>query len=248
MTTTALITGANKGIGFETARLLGERGFTVLVGARSEAGEGAARTLRERGLDARSLRIDVTDDASIERARAEVGAEFGRLDVLVNNAGIASSTAVGTRGGPSTATRAAMREIYETNVFGLVAVTNAFLPLLRRADAARIVNVSSQVGSFRSVGTPGESLWYVTTIPYPTSKTAVNMITLMYAKELADTPIKVNSADPGYCSTDLTGRTGERTPEQGALVSVALATLPADGPSGRFFTDGDPTLNEPLPW
>ncbi|KPH97832.1 short-chain dehydrogenase/reductase SDR [Actinobacteria bacterium OK006] len=248
MTLIALITGANKGIGYETARLLGERGMTVLVGARNEElGQKAALALREADVDARFLQIDVTDDASVQRAADRVDAEYGRLDVLVNNAGIVGDVE-GARGGPSAATRAALRQVFEANVFGVVAVTNAFLPLLRSAEAARIVNISSEVGSLTFMSDPEHPLHRLATIPYPASKTALNMVTVMYAKELRDTPIKVNAANPSHCVTDLTGNTGSRTPEQGALVSVTLATLPTDGPSGRFWGDGAPAADAELPW
>ena len=230
MTKIALVTGANKGIGYETARLLGERGMTVLVGARDEAlGEKAASAL-----GARFLRIDVSDDSSIAQAAETVAADYGRLDVLVNNAGITGSA----RGGPSETTRAALRQVFGTNVFGLVAVTNAFLPLLRKAGSARIVNVSSEVGSFASMTDPANPLSAMAAIAYPTSKTAVNMITVMYAKELRGTDIKVNASIPGHCATDLTRQTGDRTAADGAAVSLALATLPDDGPTGLVFTDG----------
>ncbi|BCY09751.1 SDR family NAD(P)-dependent oxidoreductase [Actinoplanes sp. L3-i22] len=233
MTKIALVTGANKGIGYETARLLAEQGMTVLVGARDEElGATAAAAL-----GARFVRLDVSDDDSIARAAELVAAEYGRLDVLVNNAGITGSVE-GARGGPSRTSRAALRQVFETNVFGLVAVTNAFLPLLRKADAARIVNVSSEVGSFTSMTDPANPLSGMAAIVYPTSKTAVNMITVMYAKELAGTGIKVNAAVPGHCATDLTRHTGDRSATDGATVSVHLATLPADGPTGRLLTDG----------
>jgi NAD(P)-dependent dehydrogenase (short-subunit alcohol dehydrogenase family) len=250
MTTNALITGANKGIGFETARLLGERKITVLLGARDKAlGEKAAHTLRERDIDAQFIHLDVTDDASITQAAAWIESEHGKLDILVNNAGIARGDG---RGKPSETTLATLRTVYETNVFGVVAVTNAMLPLLRRAPAARIVNVSSEVGSITSMTDPESPLWPMASVPYPSSKTALNMITAMYAKELRDTPIKVNAANPGYCATDLNRNSGFRTAEQGAEVSVHLATLPEDGPSGVLWgyvwtTDGTDT-NDVLAW
>ncbi len=232
--TIALITGANKGIGYETARALGAQGATVLVGARdAEAGQRAADELKQAGIDARPVRLDVTDADSVARAAEWIGAEFGRLDILVNNAAITG----GPQGGAtaSTASIAVLREVFETNVFGLVAVTNAMLPLLREAPAARIVNVSSEVGSVALTTEPQSPMWAMTSIPYGTSKTAVNMITTKYAKELHDTAIKVNAANPGYTATDLNGRSGFRTPEQGAEPSVYLATLSADGPTGILW-------------
>jgi NAD(P)-dependent dehydrogenase (short-subunit alcohol dehydrogenase family) len=235
MTSIALITGANKGIGLATARRLGELGWTVLAGARDEArGRQAEQELRQAGADARFVSLDVTDPESIATAAQWIEAEYGRLDALINNAGIAR----GDWGGrPSQTTLGTLREVYETNVFGVVAMTNAMLPLLRNAPAARIVNVSSEVGSIASSTNPASPLYPMASIPYPSSKTALNMITVMYAKELRDTPIKVNAANPGYCATDLNGRTGFRTPDQGAEVSVFLATLPADGPTGQLWGD-----------
>ncbi|MEV0061419.1 SDR family oxidoreductase [Nocardia sp. NPDC050718] len=231
MTTTALITGANKGIGYETARALAARGMTVLVGAR-DAGRGAAAVekLRAEGADARLIRLDVTDAVSIAAAAAHIDETCGVLDVLVNNAGIA-----GSFGAPSATDPAMMREVFETNVFGAVAVTNAMLPLLRRAKAARIVNVSSEVGSITLMMDPDGPMWPAAAVPYPASKTALTMLTAMYAKELWETPIKVNAANPGYCATDFNADSGFRTAEQGAEVSVHLATLPADGPTGQLW-------------
>jgi NAD(P)-dependent dehydrogenase (short-subunit alcohol dehydrogenase family) len=233
MTTIALITGANKGIGFATAQSLGARGWTVLAGARDEAlGAKAEQELTGAGADTRFVRLDVTDEQSVAAAAAWIEAEYSTLDVLINNAGIARGDGTGK---PSETTLATLRTVYETNVFGLVAVTNAMLPLLRRAPAARIVNVSSEVGSIASMTDPDGPMAGMASIPYPSSKTAVNMITAMYAKELRDTPIKVNAANPGYCATDLNGHHGFRTPEQGAEISVHLATLPPDGPSGLLW-------------
>jgi NAD(P)-dependent dehydrogenase (short-subunit alcohol dehydrogenase family) len=233
MTRIALITGANKGIGYETARLLGARGMTVLVGSRDETlGQKAVHSLRDGGADAHLVQLDVTDDDSIQRAAQWIGERFDHLDVLINNAGVALFDGDGA---PSRTTRSTLQRSFDTNVFGVVAVTNALLPLLRRAEAARIVNVSSEVGSISSMTDPDGPLFQLTGITYPASKTALNMVTAMYAKELAETPIKINAANPGYCATDLNHHNGFRTAEQGASVSVALATLPADGPSGELW-------------
>jgi NAD(P)-dependent dehydrogenase (short-subunit alcohol dehydrogenase family) len=248
-TTIALITGANKGIGLETARQFGARGFTVLAGARDEArGREAERALRGDGFDARFVPLDVTADASVREAADWIEREYGRLDILVNNAGIA-------RGNPPSETDlAAMREVYEVNVFGVIRVTNAMLPLLRRAPAARIVNVSSEVGSISSQTDPASPLARMPAgLAYPSSKTALNMITALYAKELRDTPVKVNAANPGYTKTDLNRNSGFRSVTEGAEASVYLATLPADGPSGILWghlwsEDGPADAYGKLPW
>jgi Dehydrogenases with different specificities (related to short-chain alcohol dehydrogenases) len=250
MTRIALITGANKGIGFATARLLGERGMTVLIGARDAGrGQAAAGALREAGVDAHPVTLDVTDEASIEKAASWIASEFGHLDVLVNNAGIARADGTGR---PSETTLPTLRAVFETNVYGVVAVTNAVLPLLRQGTAPRIVNVSSEVGSISSMTDPDSPLWPIASVPYPASKTALNMVTVMYAKELRDSGIKVNAANPGYCATDLNHNSGFRTAEQGAEVAVHLATLPDDGPTGTLWgylwrTDGTEEYGV-LPW
>ena len=248
-TTIALITGANKGIGLETARQLGARGFTVLAGARDEArGLEAEKALRAGGAEARFVRLDVTDDTSVRQAAGWIEQEYGRLDILVNNAGIARGNL------PSQTDLAAMREVYEVNVFGVIRVTNAMLPLLRRAPAARIVNVSSEVGSISSMTDPGSPLAQMPAgLAYPSSKAALNMITAMYARELRDTPIKVNAANPGYTKTDLNRNSGFRSAAEGAEASVYLATLPADGPSGILWghlwtADGPAGAYGRLPW
>ncbi|MEU0543511.1 SDR family oxidoreductase [Nocardia sp. NPDC005978] len=247
--TTALITGANRSIGFETARQLAERGLTVLVGARdAERGRTATEKLKAEGAQAHFVQLDVTDAESIARAAAWIEAEFGSLDVLVNNAGILGGFDLD--GKPSNTRVPTFAQTLETNVFGVVAVTNALLPLLRRAPAARIVNVSSEVGSIAGMLDTRGPMWPMVSISYPVSKAALNMVTAQYAKELWDTPIKVNAANPGYCATDFNGNTGFRTAAQGAEPSVYLATLPADGPSGQFwgYLWGGDTEYGLLPW
>jgi len=245
----ALVTGANKGIGLETARQLGARGATVLAGAR-DAGRGrdAERALCAEGVDARFVSLDVTSEAAARQAAEWIDAEFGLLDILVNNAGIATSG-----GPPSETSLAGLREVLETNVLGVIAVTNAMLPLLRRAPAGRIVNVSSELGSVTLMSDQSSPMWRLPpSVSYPVSKSALNMVTAMYARELAGTPVKVNAANPGYCATDLNGHSGPRPAGEGASVSVHLATLPADGPSGTFWGyrwGGGPAGDyDVLPW
>jgi NAD(P)-dependent dehydrogenase (short-subunit alcohol dehydrogenase family) len=228
----ALITGANKGIGYETARQLGAQDMTVLVGARdADRGREAEQALRDGGADAHFVQLDVTDAKSIERAAEWIEAEYGHLDVLVNNAGTATVARQGYP--PSQTSLADMRAVYEINVFGVIAVTNAMLPLLRRAPAARIVNVSSEVGSITAQSDSAHPLSQMpASVQYPSSKAALDMITVMYAKELRDTPIKVNAANPGFTATDFNNHRGFRSAAEGAEPSVYLATLPDDGPSG----------------
>lgn len=233
-----LITGANKGIGFEVARLIGG---TVLVGARDEErGRAAESRLRAEGVDARFVRLDVTDLDTIDAAAKWIDAEYGRLDVLVNNAGIA-----GTPGSvpPSEVPVETVRTVYETNVFGVVAVTNAMLPLLRRATAARIVNVSSELGSLTQRTDPASPISGVNLLAYDSAKSALNAITVCYAQELRDTPIKINAVTPGHCATDLNDHSGLLSPEEGAVPIVRAALMDDDGPSGTFSGAGGP-----IPW
>ncbi|TDD70110.1 SDR family oxidoreductase [Actinomadura darangshiensis] len=235
----ALITGANKGIGLETARILGRDGMTVLVGARSaDLGEKAADALAEEGIDARFVHLDVTDAASIQAAAERIGDEHGRLDILINNAGITPTDASdpATSPPPSRVAPDLVRTAFETNVVGVVAVTNAMLPLLRRSPAGRIVNVSSNLGSLTQATGPSGAA-RPNLLPYNTSKTALNALTVAYAKELAGTPIKVNSVAPGFCATDLNGHTGSRTPAQGAAVIAGAAVLGDDGPTGSYIAE-----------
>jgi NAD(P)-dependent dehydrogenase (short-subunit alcohol dehydrogenase family) len=236
----ALVTGANRGIGFEIARQLGREGFAVLLGARNaERGAAAAARLAAEGIDARPLALDVTDAASIAAAAATVARTVGRLDVLVNNAGVILDRGIR----PSEVPLEVLRATYETNVFGAVAVTQAFLPLLRRSPAGRVVNATSELGSLAQNQNPDFEFAEVKQLAYNSSKTALNAITVQLAHELRDTPIKVNAADPGYTATDFNGRRGTQTVEEGARAAVRLALLPADGPTGSFFNAGGP-----LPW
>lgn len=225
----ALITGANKGIGFETARQLGALGITVLMGSREQQrGQTAVDTLRGESIDARLTLLDVAAQHSIDRAAADVERQFGKLDILVNNAGILLE-----RVPPSESHIENLRKTLETNVVGLFAVTKTFLPLLRKAPSARIVNVSSALGSLATMGDPQKLQNEF--LAYSSSKAAVNMITVVLARELAGTKIKVNAAAPGYTATEMNNFSGTQTVAEGAIASVKLATLPEDGPTGSFF-------------
>lgn len=235
-TRTALVTGANKGIGFAVAAGLGAVGFRVAVGARDEGrGQEAVERLRADGVDAFVIALDVTSDESVAAAAATLEEAAGRLDVLVNNAGI-SGRLDGDAQDPTTLDLDVVRTVLETNVLGVVRVTNAVLPLLHQAPAPRIVNVSTNMGSLALQTGPVMAA-------YAPSKTMLNAITVQYARRLADTPVIVNAVCPGYVATDFTGFASPRTPEQGAQIAVRLATLPDDGPRGGFFDD-----DGPVPW
>jgi len=227
----ALITGANKGIGFEIARQIGQTGVTVLVGARNKAaGEKAATTLAAEGIDTRFVAIDVADYASIEASAGSIRDGFGRLDILVNNAGINDPS-----DGPAlTARLDAVERVLRTNFLGALAVTQAMLPLLRKSTAARIVNVSSGLGSLTLNGDPSYPHAAAKVIGYSASKAALNMLTVQLAYLLRGTAIKVNSADPGYTATDLNGRRGTQTVPEGAAEAIRLALLADDGPTGTY--------------
>ncbi len=231
--TIALVTGANKGIGYEIAAGLGALGWSVGVGARDETRrETAVAKLRAAGVDAFGVPLDVTDDTSVAAAAGLVDERGGRLDVLVNNAGITG----GRPQEPTMVDLATVRAAVETNVIGVIRVTNAMLPLLRRSASPRIVNMSSSVGSLARQTTPGAEMGPMS-VAYAPSKTFLNAVTVQYAKELRDTNILINAACPGYTATDLNGFRGVRTPEQGAAIAIRLATLPDDGPTGGFFDD-----------
>jgi NAD(P)-dependent dehydrogenase (short-subunit alcohol dehydrogenase family) len=229
----ALVTGANKGIGYEIAVGLGALGWSVGVGVRDEQRrEAAVEKLRAGGVDAFGVPLDVTDDASVVAAVGLVEERAGRLDVLVNNAGVTG----GMPQQPTTVDVAAVRAAVETNVIGVIRVTNAMLPLLRRSASPRIVNMSSSVGSLTLQSIPTAETGPISAA-YAPSKTFLNAVTVQYVKELRDTNILINAACPGFCATDLNGFRGVRTPEQGAAIAIRLATLPDDGPTGGFFDD-----------
>jgi NAD(P)-dependent dehydrogenase (short-subunit alcohol dehydrogenase family) len=228
-----LITGANKGIGLATARELARAGHTVLIGARDpQRGTEAADGLTAEGLDARFVHLDVTDPATAAAAAALITAEYGRLDTLVNNAGVARDW----QRSPEDLPVEAVRETYETNVFGAVTVINAMLPLLRRSPAGLIGNVSSGLGSFGFLADPDSPLWDVATLlAYNSSKAALNAVTLVYARALRESGIKVSSLEPGYCATDLNGHSGTATAEEGGRRIARQLGEAEAGPSGRFF-------------
>ncbi|MFD2331122.1 SDR family oxidoreductase [Cohnella sp. GCM10020058] len=235
----ALVTGGNQGIGFEICRQLGQAGVRVLVGAR-DLGRGAeaVRMLVAEGADAASIRLDVTDPGHASAAAEAVEQRYGKLDILVNNAGVLLPESR-----PSESGAELVRQVYETNVLGVVRVTQAMLPLLRKSRSGRIVNMSSSLASLQLHGDPSFELGTFLMLGYNSSKTAVNALTVMWAKELAEAGIKVNAADPGYCATAMTGYASPRFASEGARAPVRLALLPDDGPSGGFFGD-----EGPIPW
>jgi NAD(P)-dependent dehydrogenase (short-subunit alcohol dehydrogenase family) len=235
----ALISGANKGIGYEIAHGLGAQKITVLVGARDEGrGQAAVDKLKSDGADARFIQLDVTDAATIQRAAAQIEKDFGRLDILINNAGIAEW---GFQ--PSNVELSKVREVYETNFFGPVALIQAMLPLLKKSKHGRIVNVSSSLGSLTLSSDLSSPFADFLALGYNTSKSALNAMTIQFAKELKDTPIKVNAICPGYCATDINGNSGPRSAAQGAVAAVEYATIGEDGPTGGYFND-----QGPIPW
>lgn len=246
----AVVTGANKGIGREIARQLAERGLVVYLGARDEErGRSTESVLRADGLDVRFLHLDITDGASVAHAAKRLENEVGLLHVLVNNAGIG-----GPMQAPSQTPAEQVLKVYETNVFGAITVTNALLPLLRLAGSARIVNVSSAIGSLTAtaanhdptgVHPPGE---FPTMLSYSTSKAALNAVTLTYANELRETGILVNAASPGFVATDINGHNGVLSTEQGARIPVLLATLDDDGPTATFLGENGTPEGQVLPW
>jgi NAD(P)-dependent dehydrogenase (short-subunit alcohol dehydrogenase family) len=238
----AFITGANKGIGFETARQLGQQGVHVVLGARdAEKGKAAAQKLQTEGIHAESIKFDVTNPADYKAAYDYFDKHYGRLDILINNAGISTEGFGPNR--TSTTSANTVREVFDTNFFAVVAVTQALLPLLRKAPAGRIVNLSSILGSNTLHATPGSPIYDFKSFAYDTSKAALNAFTIHLAHELKDTKVKVNSAHPGWVKTDMGTDAAPMEIPDGAKTSVRLATLPADGPTGGFFH-----MNDTLPW
>lgn len=240
----AVITGANRGIGFETARQLGAQGIKVLIGARSkEKGLEAESKLKNEGLDVEYINLDVNDLKTHESAAKYIEATYGKLDILVNNAGIFLNEF--DNGAPVPASKTpidTLRKTFDTNFFNTVALTQSFLPLVKRSDAGRIVFLSSGLGSLGLHSNPNSPIYNFKVPAYNISKTALNGYAVHLAYELKDTPIKVNAAHPGSVVTDMNAN-GEIPVEEGAKTSVELATLPADGYSGRFIH-----LGNELPW
>lgn len=234
--TTILITGGNKGLGFETARQLIAAGHTMYLGSRdAELGRRAAEQL-----GARMIQLDVTDDASVEAAAKTITADGG-LDVLINNAGIEERADGNALIGAAAVTADIMRRTFETNVFGTVRVLHAFLPLLQRSAAPVVVNLSSGLGSLARLTTADTPTYAYLGVAYPASKTAVNAITVQFAKTFPK--MRINAVEPGFTKTDLNGNTGIQTVEQGAEIVVRMAQVGPDGPTGGYFD-----TNGPLPW
>jgi NAD(P)-dependent dehydrogenase (short-subunit alcohol dehydrogenase family) len=235
----ALVTGANKGIGFEVARQLGMERITVLIGARNpQLGAVAEAKLKADGADAHFIELDVTKPETITKAVERIRAEFGRLDILVNNAGVV----VKGDGPPSVADLDAVRQVLDVNFFGVLAVTQAMLSLVRNAPSGRIVMVSSGLGSLTWNADPNWPFAGIKPLGYNGSKAILNMLTVQLAWELRDTPIKVNTVNPGYTATDLNGNSGTQTIEEGAAETVRQSLIPDDAPTGGFFQTGG------VPW
>jgi NAD(P)-dependent dehydrogenase (short-subunit alcohol dehydrogenase family) len=238
----ALITGANKGIGLETARQLGKLGITVLVGARDQAkGEAAVAELKKDGVDARAVKLDVDNSSDYAAVAKLIEKDYGRLDILVNNAGVMLDNRKGNE--TSKTSQDVLRKTFNTNFFAVVGLTQALLPLLKKSVGGRIVNLSSILGSNTLHATPGSFIYDAKTFAYDASKAALNSFTIHLAHELKDTKIKVNSAHPGWVKTDMGGEGAQLDVETGAKTSVELATLQDSGPNGAYVH-----LGKPLPW
>ncbi len=240
----ALVTGANKGLGLATSRQLAQQGITVLMGSRNAAkGRAAAKELQAAGLPVEFVLLDVTKPGHIRKAAAEIRKRFNKLDILVNNAGMAHKEETLSGNSTETVSARALQQTFDVNFFGLVELTRKLLPLIRKSDSGRIVNVSSILGSLTIQSTDSGGMSSFKPFAYNASKTAVNAFTIHLAAALSSTPIKVNSAHPGWVRTDMGGPQAPLLPEEGARTAVRLATLGPDGPTGKFF-HGD----KELPW
>jgi NAD(P)-dependent dehydrogenase (short-subunit alcohol dehydrogenase family) len=242
-TKVAFITGGNGGLGLETARQLGKLGIKAVIGSRDlEKGEAAAKELRADGADVDAIRFDITKPADYKAAYDYFDKQYGKLDILINNAGVMKET----MGGPNTTSAtsvALVRETFDTNFFAVIELTQTLLPLIRKSPAGRIVNLSSILGSLALHADPKSPIYGAKILGYDSSKAALNALTIHLAHELKDTHIKVNSAHPGWVKTDMGTEAAPMEIPEGAKTSVELATLPADGPTGGFFH-----LGKPLPW
>jgi NAD(P)-dependent dehydrogenase (short-subunit alcohol dehydrogenase family) len=241
----ALITGGNRGIGLETAKELGRLGMTVVLGARDAAkGTAAAKELREAGITADSCKLDINRPEDHRAVYEYLNKKYGKLDVLVNNAGVMmESMGAGPENLTSKLSPEALRGTFDANFFAPVALTQTLLPLIRKSEAGRIVNLSSILASLTLHSDPKSPIYNAKVFAYDASKTAINAFTVHLAYELRDTPIKVNSAHPGWVQTEMGGPNAPMPLSEGGRTSAQLATLPADGPSGGFFH-----LGERLPW
>jgi NAD(P)-dependent dehydrogenase (short-subunit alcohol dehydrogenase family) len=242
----AFITGGNRGLGFQTALQIKSPDTKVVIGSRdARQGEEAVAKLRAAGVDADVLVFDVTNPASHQAAHDYFASKYGRLDILVNNAGIAGGSfpPVGPEHSAADVPLDLLHKVFETNFFAQVAVTKALLPLIRKSPAGRVVNLSSILGSLALHADPASPIYQAKSFAYDASKTALNAFTIHLAYELRDTNIKVNSAHPGWVKTDMGGPAAPMELSEGGKTSAALATLPADGPTGGFFH-----LGQPLPW
>ena len=249
-TKVAFITGANRGLGFETARILGKQGITVILGARElEKGKAAAEKLRGEGVKAvEAVRFDVNKPADHKEIHDYIAKKYGRLDILINNAGVLDEGIKRAGAGKpfnstSLVSQENLRKTFETNFFQLIALTQTLLPLIKKSPAGRIVNLSSVLGSLTLHADPKSPIYDKKTFAYDASKTALNAFTVHLAQELQGTPIKVNSAHPGWVKTEMGGAEAPMELAEGGKTSAQLATLAADGPSGGFFH-----LGQPLPW
>jgi NAD(P)-dependent dehydrogenase (short-subunit alcohol dehydrogenase family) len=236
----ALVTGANRGLGFEISRQLGRKGIIIVAGAREGAdASSTVERLKSEGIDAHSVILDVTAPSAVDVLPTLLEVQFGGLDILVNNAGVQFDAGVN----PSELETEILRTTFEINVFGAFAVTQALLPLIRKSSFGRIVNMSSSLGSLAAIGDPTSPFYEVVCPAYQASKAALNALTVLFAKELKNTAVKVNSACPGWVRTELGTERAPLSVEEGADTPVWLATLPADGPTGGFFNSRKPT-----PW
>ena len=243
---TALITGANKSIGFETARQLLQQGYHVFLGTRNaQRGQEAVEKLNAEGLtEVEAVALDVTDEASVQAARAAIGQKTDSLDVLINNAGISGGMPQSSLGAPVSL----YEEVYATNVFGVVRVTQAFIDLLRKSPEPRIVNVSSSMGSLTRHSDPSWQFYNFKGAVYTSSKSALNMYTVNLAFDLKDEPFKVNAIDPGYIATDFNHHSGPGTVEQAGKRILKYATLGPDGPTGGFWSEENNPETWEIPW